>query len=541
LDIVHLICQDDGIEDREGVPVGRDRSGLRGLRVRMSRSSGGISRIAPMACAALVMLQLGAGGAEAQQFPWDVPGYQGPSAKQSPPAPKPQLPAVKPAAAPPSAPPAEPQRMSAETQAELTRAKTQMDYRDWDAAITTLATVLKREPKSAIALLMRGNAYTGKGEFDLALADYNQAIKLESTTIAYANRAIAWQRKGDVDKAVADLDKALLLDPRNAVALVRRAGIARRKGDVDAAIRDYDLALKIKPNDAEIASLRQLAVDERGQRPGAPLAASAGAAGRSQKVGEQKSVDQKVGKPAANAAPEDGNIRKAYELMSRGDVDPAIAEFDRALVANPRSYVALTGRAQAFAMRQRFNDAMADVNAALVLNKGFPPIHTIRGLVFLMRGEHDRAIAALDEAVKLDGSSADSLAYRGAAFFAKRKPDDALKDLDKALSINATLTLALTTRGKLHAARNDHGKAVADFDKALRQSPNMLNTTLQRGQSYEALGNNEQALADYNKVLSLRPLNVLDQAEQLVAKKRIDALSTTGSSTCSKARGETCL
>ena len=486
-------------------------------------------------------------------YPWDLPGYKAPSAKAPAPGNAPgSLTGARPSSGPRSssatdggnvdgkpkspssraatvASPPQPRirELSAASQAELARARTQMDYRDWDAAIATLDALLKREPTSAVAYVMRGNAYTAKGVFDDAIADYDRAIQIDNSSITHANRAIAWQRKGSIERAIADLDTSLKLDADNVAALMGRAALVRRAGDVESAIRDYDRALKLRPNDSEIVSLRGSAEHERTARTGAidPVTTPGRLAELAPTVVTVEAVI----------------VRRAYELLASGALELAIAEFDRALVANPASYVALTGRAQAFAVRQRFTDAMDDLNAALVLNKGFPPIHTIRGLVFLMRGEHARAVAALDEALKLDDSSADAYAYRGAAHAAGHADDAALRDFDRALSINPTMTLALTTRGKLLAGRGEHQRAVADFDRALRLSPAMMATTFNRARSHEALGQIESALIDYSRVLLLKPGSLLDQAQQILARKRIDDLATGGSGKCSSAPGETCL
>lgn len=499
-------------------------------------------------------------------FPWDVPGYKGPSVKAAPqlmPVPaQPSLPKVAPkpsastGAATPSAalPPAAQPAIATATRVALERAKTQMEYRDWDAAIKTVNAVLKDEPKSAEALALRANAFNGKGEYDSAITDYDRSIKLASTAGSasaghgagnssalsgtYANRAIAWQRKGDLVQAMADLDKALQVDGTNVVAMIRRAELLRRKGDIAGAVREYDHALRLKPGDAEVLSLRRLALGERA--PETVNSTENVTAAASTRVAAP-AMTEAGPKANSGARPEELNIQRGYALISRGEIDQSIAEFDRALVANPRSFVALAGRAQAFAMRQRFNEAMTDLNAALAINKEFALVHTIRGLVFLMRAEYDRALAALDEAVRLDGSSADAYSYRGAARAAKRMYDQALEDLGRAVAINPTATLAFTTRGRIQAARNRHDLAVADFDKALQLSPDLMATTLNRGQSFEALGIIDMALSDYKKVLSLKPVNMLDQAEQIVAKRRIDALSTTGAGTCSRSKSETCL
>jgi tetratricopeptide (TPR) repeat protein len=61
-------------------------------------------------------------------------------------------------------------------------------------------------------LFNRGNAYYYKKNYDKAIADYYQAIRLNpNIAIFYYNRGAAWQAKGDKTKANADFEKANLL------------------------------------------------------------------------------------------------------------------------------------------------------------------------------------------------------------------------------------------------------------------------------------------------------------------------------------------
>ena len=58
-----------------------------------------------------------------------------------------------------------------------------------------------------------------KGEYDKAIADYDEALKLDpKNALAYDSRGVAWYRKGEYDKAIADYGEAIKLDPKNAIA-----------------------------------------------------------------------------------------------------------------------------------------------------------------------------------------------------------------------------------------------------------------------------------------------------------------------------------
>jgi tetratricopeptide (TPR) repeat protein len=61
-------------------------------------------------------------------------------------------------------------------------------------------------------------------DFDKALADYSDAIKINPNEIRYyLLRSYIYEVKGDAKNAMADTDKVLKMDPANAEAQSRKA------------------------------------------------------------------------------------------------------------------------------------------------------------------------------------------------------------------------------------------------------------------------------------------------------------------------------
>src|SRR6516162_10257108 len=102
--------------------------------------------------------------------------------------------------------------------------------------------------KLAEAFNNRGVAYRLKGDYDRAIADYNQAIKLKADFApAFDNRCWARAVVGILKQALADCNQALRLMPNNAATLDSRAFIFLKMTHFDAAVSDYDAALRIDP------------------------------------------------------------------------------------------------------------------------------------------------------------------------------------------------------------------------------------------------------------------------------------------------------
>ena len=69
----------------------------------------------------------------------------------------------------------------------------------------------------------RGFARADKKEYDKAIADFSEAIRLDpKDATAYYNRGIAWAGKNEYDKAIADYSEAIRLDPKDASAYINR-------------------------------------------------------------------------------------------------------------------------------------------------------------------------------------------------------------------------------------------------------------------------------------------------------------------------------
>ncbi|MEJ0077415.1 MAG: tetratricopeptide repeat protein [Alphaproteobacteria bacterium] len=121
--------------------------------------------------------------------------------------------------------------------------------KDNDAAIAGCTRVIddsRVKPKGrAAAYYNRGNASAAKGDSAAAIADYDEALKLEPKNArALANRGTAHSEKGDADAAIADFDEAIKRDPRLASAYFNRANAYAAKGETDRAITDYTAAIR---------------------------------------------------------------------------------------------------------------------------------------------------------------------------------------------------------------------------------------------------------------------------------------------------------
>src|SRR5262245_36471397 len=114
---------------------------------------------------------------------------------------------------------------------------------------TSLIDSGKQTPQTlVIAYHNRGNAYMAKGEYDRAVQDYGESIKLNPNYArAFNNRGVAYQKKGAHDLAIKDFDEAIKLNPNYVNAFANRAETYESKGEYERATRDYDEAIILNP------------------------------------------------------------------------------------------------------------------------------------------------------------------------------------------------------------------------------------------------------------------------------------------------------
>ncbi len=94
----------------------------------------------------------------------------------------------------------------------------------------------------------RGVEYEIKKEFDKAIADHDQAIKIDpKNPAAYNNRGNAYMGKQDYQHAIADFDQAIKLNPKYAEAFFNRGMAKREHGDVAGGETDIAQAKELQP------------------------------------------------------------------------------------------------------------------------------------------------------------------------------------------------------------------------------------------------------------------------------------------------------
>jgi tetratricopeptide (TPR) repeat protein len=331
--------------------------------------------------------------------------------------------------------------------------------KDRDLSIRGCTLIIEGQTRGnkAISYNNRGYAYFFKGDKDHAIADYDQAIRLDPAyAIAYHNRGIAYFGKADYDHAITDYDQAIRLDPKHA-DYVRRGVAYSWKGDYDRAIGDFDHAIGVNPKD---------------------FSAYRGRGG---------------------------------SYYNKGDYDRAVADFNQAILLFPKDGSAYSSRGWVFFKKGDKDRALADLNEAVRLQQWDATVRERRGHVLLALGDAKGALDDFNEALRRKADVISSLWGRGQVYEQQGLRSLALADYKKAVEIKpvsrwetedqAKVTvrlIALETPSIVHAAQSQPALASA---VAKQQEPLGRRVALIIGNSdYAAVGRLTNPLNDARMV-----------------------------------------
>jgi len=111
-------------------------------------------------------------------------------------------------------------------------------------------------PDKATALLARGKVRFNQAGLDdakvkAAITDLDESIRLKPTSEAHTYRGFAYKRLGDKDKAIAEFDEAIKLDPKEALAWRVRGATYAAKADYAKQLADYTESIRVDPENPD--------------------------------------------------------------------------------------------------------------------------------------------------------------------------------------------------------------------------------------------------------------------------------------------------
>jgi lipoprotein NlpI len=159
----------------------------------------------------------------------------------------------------------------------------------------------------------------------------------------------------------------------------------------------------------------------------------------------------------------------------KGDLNGAIADYNRAIELDPKYTGAYTGRGNVKQRKGDFNGAIADHNRAIELNPKFALAYNNRGYVKQLKSDLGGALADYDRAIELDPKLALAYVNRGCANIVLRKWKAALEDFNRSFEVpNRDQDNAHIFAWLIRARLDETNAANADLSAFLNKRTNTL-------------------------------------------------------------------
>ena len=218
----------------------------------------------------------------------------------------------------------------------------------------------------------RADENAGKGEYDLAIVDYNKAVELNPKSVpAYFNRARALYFKRDFAEAIASYSKVLELTPNDSVVFFNRAVAYEKMGDALKAAEDYEKAVALDADNApakeNLKKIRDAELAKKQTQPAPkPVEVENDAAKKPENVANVSSGVFDYGRLDASLATR--MVTPAYPAMARnmraeGQVTVAVELDEEGEVTSAKAvsgHAMLRSSAEDAAKRSKFKPAMID-------------------------------------------------------------------------------------------------------------------------------------------------------------------------------------
>ena len=214
----------------------------------------------------------------------------------------------------------------------------------------------------ATAYYNRGIAYAGKGQWDSAIADYDQTILLSPKNAdAFYNRGTAYAKRGQYQQAIADYDQAIQLDPRNTFTYVSRGNAYLNNDQYELAIADYTQAIQLDPANPDYLSNRCLARAV---------------------VGRELTQALSDCNASLRLSPNDDSTLDNRGLVEfkLGEFPRAIADYDAAIKRDPKDAISIYGRGIAKLKTNDKTGGNADIAAAKAIRADVADVYTEYGV-----------------------------------------------------------------------------------------------------------------------------------------------------------------
>ena len=372
-----------------------------------------------------------------------------------------------------------------DVQAQILLANALAGLKDLNAAVAEIEEAIKLEPGRAATYANLGVLEVSRGRREAAERAFKKAIELDSRSgsaqLALAN--FYWM-DGRFSDAEQSLSKALALEPENTLVLRAMANFAITQNRPDDAENYLKKIVDVtKSSDATIA-LADFYIARQNEA-------------------TARTLLQPLAEVTGNSSP--ASVRLAALDHASGHKDEAYARLDKVLSSDQTNLQALLVKSTMLLSDGRRDDALAPAELATQRHAQSTAAFFTLGRVQAARNQIDAAIAAYKEALKLNPRATGAQLALARLHLANGKPaesiifaQDAVKGDPRNADARLTLVRGLLARGDLHEAAPEITRLAAEY-------PNVAAVRVQKGILHGRQRDVVGARAEFEAALRLEP------------------------------------
>ena len=401
--------------------------------------------------------------------------------------------------------------------ARLKRAEILAKLNKKQEAISDLDIVLQHNPKNTVALEKRSNLFMLLGQYDRVLADCNTLIDLQKDHAAvdtYANRAISEMILGKNDLALEDYNRAIRMKPTDSALFLCRAGVYRLMQKYPEALEDLEWVNMLSPGNVDGIILQSQVYALQNNYPKALSRLNSGI---------------KVDPASSKLYLERGRL-----VWSKSHSAEALADFSKAIALNPKNNEALLESMRANKILGNGKEALKAANLLIANSFNTYEMQIDRADLETEQKNYTMADLGYQRAAELKPSEPGALMKRAFVLAEMKKFNQAVGLMTKALKLKPADPAFLIARGEYSRSAKDYVNAESDFEKAIALQPDSIDAHIDLGQNYCDQQDWKDAKSEFEAALRVSPKAV--RAKSLLALANRELVKTGGLSSASAPR-----
>ena len=326
-----------------------------------------------------------------------------------------------------------------------TRGAIYQKVEDYDLALADYTQAISIDPKETDAYECRINLYKDFQAYDKAEADCRTLLTIKDSLEYKLELASLLTYQEKTDEALEILNKIIKYQPKLVTPYASRAWVNAVAGNGQAAISDYISFMALEGDYSLDALVLYSSLDY------------------TYAVGTLSNL---VSSDSENLTWLSARIRVN---IAQEDYEAALTDLDVLETVADKSPFTLYQRAQCYQGMYEFSKQVDAMTALIALMETEDAdLYTMRGVAYRNTGNTDAALADFDKALQIAPTPASALAERGWTKYMLKQDEAALKDFTTAITYAEPNAWLYVQRGSVYQSLGDSTKAKADFETALQ-------------------------------------------------------------------------